>query len=301
MRSTLVATMLLLSLWACKTGPDPELEAIAALEKEVDAGASAEKMEELVALYEKYIERHPDETENNANFLHKAAYIQFNGRRYLAAVQFLKEALKQYYDSDKTPDNALFLASIYKAHLNSPAIGDAAYYAFLQAFPNHEKAAFVRDSVLVQPMDLTADVDSLRSKLFDEKASRYNTEVSNDFIGTCEMYALLLPDDEKAPDLLFEAARTAGYIRAFPKAVELYDWAYAKYPDFPKASQALFMMAFTYDNEMHNVEKARSLYEEFLKKYPDDEFTDDAQVLLQNLGKSEEEILKDLQKKKKKG
>jgi TolA-binding protein len=33
-------------------------------------------------------------------------------------------------------------------------------------------------------------------------------------------------------------------------------------------------------------------YEAFLKKYPNDDFADDAQFLLKNLGKSPEEIIK---------
>lgn len=297
MRSTLMATLLLLSLWACTPDSNPELKAITNLEEEVEKGASNDKIEELMGLYEKYIAEHPDKVENNAQFLHKAAYIQYSGQRYASAVKYLKEALRKYYDSDKTPENALFLASIYKNQMNNPGVGDVGYFAFLEAFPNHEKAGFVRDSVLTRTIDLAATIDSLRSRIYDESANRYNAEVSNEFIATCEMYGLMLPNDEKSPDLLYEAARTAGYIRSFPKAVELYEWVYSSYPDYDKASQAIFMMAFTYDNEMRNVTKAKTLYEEFLKKYPTDDFADDAQVLLQNLGKSEEEILKNLQKK----
>lgn len=297
MRSTLLATLLLLSLWACTPDTDPELKAIADLEEKVERGASNDKIEELMGLYEKYIAGHPEEVENNAQFLHKAAFIQYSGHRYASAVKYLKDALRKFYESDKTPENALFLASIYKNQMNNPSVGDIGYYAFLEAFPNHEKAGFVRDSVLTHTIDLAASIDSLRSRIYDESANRYNAEVSNEFIGTCEMYGLLLPNDEKTADLLYEAARTAGYIRSFPKAVELYEWVYSAYPDYDKASQALFMMAFTYDNEMRNVDRAKVLYEEFLQKYPTDDFADDALVLLQNLGKSEEEILKNLQKK----
>ena len=43
---------------------------------------------------------------------------------------------------------------------------------------------------------------------------------------------------------------------------------------------------------MKQYEKARGLYEEFVKNHPTDEFADDTQFLLANLGKSDEEIIK---------
>jgi tetratricopeptide (TPR) repeat protein len=297
MKSTLsLATLaLLLILGSCKKDAHPLMEEIQAMEKTVEANSTADNIQALIGLYEKYIAEHPADAENNARFLHKAAYIQYNTSRYASAVKHLKQALLDYFESSTTPDNALFLASIYREKMDNPKVGEAAYRAFLLAFPEHEKAALVRDSILSEPGDLAAEIDSLRMRIYNERTNRYDNQVSNEFIGACEMYGLLLPKAPRSPDLLYDAARTAGYIRSFPKAVELYDWVYRRYPDFQRNSQALFMMAFTYDNEMKNLEKAKELYLEFVQKFPDDDFADDVQVLLQNLGKSEEEILKALQ------
>jgi len=296
MRSTLIATVLLLSLLACQSdSSEPELENIAALEKDIEASPTADKIEELIGLYEQYIADHPDEVDTNSEMLQKAAFVQYAGHRYASAIKHLKRAIREFYSSKKTPENALFLASIISKEMNNPTVSNAAYYAYLQAFPNHAKVAFVRDSILTDSMDLHAEIDSLRTRIYNDATNKYDSEVSNNFIGTCEMHGLLLPEDPASPDLLYEAARTAGYIRSFPMAVYLYEWVYTRYPEYPKASQALFMMAFTYDNEMGMADKARELYGEFLQKYPSDDFADDAQVLLQNLGKSEEEVLKTLQ------
>jgi TolA-binding protein len=299
MKSTLMicCALALAALWACNTTPDPELELITALENEVNAGASAEKIQELVDAYEKYVADHPGEVETNAQFLHKAAFLQFSNHRYASAAKLLKDAIRNFYESGKTPDNALFLASLYHNQMGNELVGNAAYAAFLEAFPKHPKVAFVRDSVLLAQLDIHQEIDSLRARIYNDGANRYDSNVANDFIAICEVHGLFLPADPRSPDMLYEAARTAGYIRSFPKAVELYEWVYKHYPDYDKSSQALFMMAFTYDNEMRNVERAKSLYEEFLQKYPNDDFADDAQMLLQNLGKSEDEVLQELQKK----
>ncbi|MCB0680023.1 MAG: tetratricopeptide repeat protein, partial [Saprospiraceae bacterium] len=138
---------------------------------------------------------------------------------------------------------------------------------------------------------LIAQIDSLRSRLYNDQTNRIDYEVANDFIGVCEIYGLLLPADQHTPDYLHEAAKTAGYIRSFPKALELYEWLYEKYPTHEKAAQALFMMGFTYDNEIKDIDKAKELYEAFIEKYPDNDFADDARFLLENLGKSDEEII----------
>ena len=297
MRSTLLATLLLLSLVACKTGPDPEMEAITDLESKMENNPSAEQIETLMALYETYVTDHPDEVEMNAQLLHKAAFVQYRAHRYASAVKYLKQALRKYYSSSKTPENALFLASIFKNEMKNPVVGDATYFAYLQVFPNHEKASFVRDSVLTVSLDLQAEIDTLRTRIYNDDSNQYDSKVINDFIGICEVYGLLMPKDPKTPDLLFEAARTASYIRSYPKAVDLYDWVYTSYPEFSKASQVLFLEAYTYDYLMGNTEKAKELYESFLQKFPNDEYTDDVQAQLQTLGKTEEEALKALQKK----
>jgi len=54
----------------------------------------------------------------------------------------------------------------------------------------------------------------------------------------------------------------------------------------------MFLKAFTLDSEMQQFDKAKALYEEFIAKHPQDEFADDTKFLLENLGKSDEEIIK---------
>ena len=57
------------------------------------------------------------------------------------------------------------------------------------------------------------------------------------------------------------------------------------------------LSAFTLDNDLKRFEEARTLYEEFLERYPQNEFSDDARFLLENLGKDEEEIIRSFEKK----
>ena len=63
---------------------------------------------------------------------------------------------------------------------------------------------------------------------------------------------------------------------------------------------ALFMKAFLFDGTFADSTNSRKYYTEFLEKYPNHEFAKDAKLLLQNVGKSDEEVLKELMDKNKK-
>ena len=142
-------------------------------------------------------------------------------------------------------------------------------------------------------------MDGLGSKMYNEETHRLDTKTATDFIESCELFALLKPEDSKSPDYLHKAGETARAIRAFPRAIGIYDRIYEKYPKFEKAPQSLFLKAFTYDNDLQDYAKARALYTEFLEKYPNDDFADDTQFLLKNLGKTDEEIIKSFSTEKK--
>lgn len=128
--------------------------------------------------------------------------------------------------------------------------------------------------------------------MYDEATHKVNFQAANDYIRICELFALLQPKNEQSPEYLHKAGETARAVRAFAKAVAIYDKIYTEYPTYEKSAQALFLKAFTYDNDLGDKATAKQLYEEFLQKFPNDDFADDTQFLLDNLGKDDEEIIK---------
>ena len=216
--------------------------------------------------------------------------------RYTGAETLLKDALKNHYEGSNTPMNGLLLGTVYKEKLKKEVAAAAVYQTFIQAFPNHEKTAAIAKDYGNEPT-MDAKIVDFGNRLMNDSTNRIDYRVANDFIGLCEINALMLPKDPKSPDYLHKAGETARSLRSFPKALEIYDWINTKYAEHPKAAQALFLKAFTYDNDLKNVEKARELYTEFLQKYPNDDFADDTQFLLKNLGKNDEEIINSFGKK----
>ena len=110
-------------------------------------------------------------------------------------------------------------------------------------------------------------------------------------------FANNFPDDSLAPEYLFKAAEIQKNYQDYDKALYLLNQAYQKYTGHPRAPYCLFVMGLIYQDDIKDLEKARIKYEWFLQKYPDHEFADDTEFLLENLGKSDAEILRMLEKK----
>jgi tetratricopeptide (TPR) repeat protein len=113
-----------------------------------------------------------------------------------------------------------------------------------------------------------------------------------------ELAALQKPaDPDKSVGVLLRAAALAKAAGKPAKAVELYERVHTEMPGHPKAPMALFMSGFVYENDLGDLQKAKSVYERFLQEYPNDQdFADDAGSALKLLGKSPEEIVREFEK-----
>ena len=119
------------------------------------------------------------------------------------------------------------------------------------------------------------------------------------FIQTSEELGGLLQatDPDKYAAVMIKAAGLAKSVENPAKAIELYAKVSEGLPRNPKAPTALFMQAFIYENDMNDLQKAKTTYESFLQRFPNDpDFADDAQNSLKMLGKSPEEIIKEFEK-----
>lgn len=167
--------------------------------------------------------------------------------------------------------------------------------AYTLAFPDDKKS--VSEYIAGMALVLDTLLGNLRNTILDEASGKINQEAAADFIQLSEAFATLAAESDKAPEWLFQAGDVAGSLRDYDKTLALYQRINEQYPNYERAPQVLFMRAFTLDNELKQLEQARALYQAFLEKYPDNEFADDAQFLLDNLGKSEEEIIQSFLKK----
>jgi TolA-binding protein len=129
--------------------------------------------------------------------------------------------------------------------------------------------------------------------VYDEKGLEKATELTELYIEKAEAD----PEGAEAPDYLFKAAELSMNVGKTQQAMDLYNKVIYTYPEYEKAPECLFLLAFIYENSLENYGKAKELYELFLEKYPDHDFADDAQFSLQYLGKSPEELMKEFEEK----
>jgi len=143
------------------------------------------------------------------------------------------------------------------------------------------------------------EIKSIETRLFGESSLGFNKASADTLINLYTNFAEKYPEDSLTPGYLFKAANLAMTMQDGPQALTLFNRILTKYPDDPKSSMSLFFVAFVQENLMQNLDKAKETYLLFLEKYPESDFADDAQMSLENLGKSLEQILKERAMKQK--
>ena len=139
-------------------------------------------------------------------------------------------------------------------------------------------------------------IEGMEAELFNENAGMISPEQTEELILTYLNFADQYGQSAEAPEYLFRASDIAMNMGNFSMSLNLLSRIMKTYPDYPKVAQCLFLQGFIWENNIGNIEKARELYEQFLQKYPDNEFADDVELSLRNLGKTPEELIKMFEK-----
>lgn len=156
--------------------------------------------------------------------------------------------------------------------------------------------------VLVQcKSDPKAKINSLEKKIASEsfKLDETGVKTANELISAYLDYAEKFKDNPEAPEYLYKAADISLNINKSKEALDLYNKIIYQYPDFKKAPECLFLVAYIYENNFQNYGKAKEIYELFIARYPNHEFADDAAISIENMGKSPEELIRMFEEKNK--
>jgi len=101
--------------------------------------------------------------------------------------------------------------------------------------------------------------------------------------------------DELSPSYLFKAADIYMNMNEAKDAINCFDLLMTNYPKNDKAISSLFLKAFVYEDQLADYVNAEKYYIMFLEKYPDSDFADDAQISLNNLGKTPEQLIEEFE------
>lgn len=104
------------------------------------------------------------------------------------------------------------------------------------------------------------------------------------------------PDAVTAPDWLFKALDLSVNFLNPEKTIEIGDEFIKDYPDNDKAPMALFVLgSMVYDDQLHDLDKAREMYETILNNYPDSDFVPSVEAALKFLGMTPDEIVREFE------
>ena len=287
--------VLALFIWSCKKQGPPELKALKEAITAHEANPSATSADLIYAAYDSLVTSRGFGDPGTADLVAKVAGIAATQNNPLLALSYFRDYLVQYPDRPDQADR-LYDAITVAEKLGAPELNDILYKEFAGRFADDQRTAALLEKVAQKETPADSILRSIGRTMFNDSTFRLNDARAHLYMTACEAAVMANPQFKNGPEYLHRAAETARTLREIPKAIELYDWIITKYPSDPQASTSMFLKAFTYDNDLKQFDKAGVLYNEYLTKYPSGEFAESAKFLLDNLGKSEQELLKMLKK-----
>lgn len=285
----LLAGTLLLA--ACTQQQDKDLQAIAALETQLAQNFETAAADSLLARYSAYERSYPADSVRVAAYRFASAQLLLQLQRYDASASRLLALLRSRQGSARA---AQLLAEIYTTKLDQPETALAVHQAMILAWPADSLSQSL-SAALAEVPPIQARLDTLLLKLISPEDGSISYGVADAYMQQAEAFAAVAGPVESSARLLYKAAEIARALQAYPRAIANYQWIAQQLPKTEWGAKASFMVAFTYDEDLQQLEPAREAYEAFLAAYPDDPFASDAAMLLDNLGKSDEEIMKKFQ------
>jgi outer membrane protein assembly factor BamD (BamD/ComL family) len=128
---------------------------------------------------------------------------------------------------------------------------------------------------------------------------KVNTKQIDSAYSAIDTFVKRFPDDTLSPAYLLEKALLQEKQRQYVPAIVTLERIYSAYPSSKQASKAVFLQGFLYANVLNQYDVAKQKYQLYLDKYSsvDPKMTNDVKMELENLGKTPDQILEEIQKK----
>jgi TolA-binding protein len=141
---------------------------------------------------------------------------------------------------------------------------------------------------------LTEKIRNNESRLFNDSTKMLDPRIAGETLLQYQKYSESYPEDTASAGYLFKAADLAHGMRKSRDAIRLYKDFIFKYPQHAKVAASYFLMAFVYDNDLHQTDTAKIYYREFLEKFPNHQLAPSAKASLDQieLGLTDEELVK---------
>ncbi|MFW6019985.1 MAG: tetratricopeptide repeat protein [Bacteroidales bacterium] len=144
---------------------------------------------------------------------------------------------------------------------------------------------------------LKNEIDQIESNLFEDPKGSMDKDSARLLIDKYVKYAEKNPEDTLALEYMFKAARVEVALGNYKDGLELLTQAEEAYEDEDEIARILLLKGIIFEDNLDNPEKAAENYRKLIDNYPDSEYARDAQHLLDNLGKSLQDMIDEFEKK----
>ena len=285
---------ILLLTFGCQKSVTPEQQAVDHAQAAYEASPSRSSADSLIMALEAFVETNGYADSTSARYMLKAARLSAEYRHPMQTRALYRSYFVAYPDR---PNQADLLAEYItlSENLRMTEINDVLYKSFIKRFPEDQRAEAFQTKIMMPEMTVDSFVRYSGRNMFNDSTFRLDIPKAKVYVEIAQDMVMTDPGIPRADEYLHHAAETCRTLRDVHKAIDLYDWIIDSYPSGDRAATALFLKAFTLDNDLKQYEKAGEQYKYFIDLYPDNEFTESAQFLLDNLGRSEEELKKKLE------
>ncbi len=156
------------------------------------------------------------------------------------------------------------------------------------------------DSETITPKSPTREQYIQPIKKYEAEMHRsleLNSAIASQAIKAYDDFVRMFPGDSLAPDFLFKAGEITTAAKQYPQALIYYQTITGKYPKYKLVDFSLYMQGVLLDNYLNDDAKAKVIYDEVIDKYPNSNYANDAKAAINNLGKSDDELIKEIKKK----
>ncbi|MFT4525983.1 MAG: hypothetical protein ACI85F_002144 [Bacteroidia bacterium] len=134
-------------------------------------------------------------------------------------------------------------------------------------------------------------ISELEAIVYSDTAQVLNVSIAIELAALYSDKAKENPTDSASADLLFRAGELYMNAKHGNKAIIEFKEVHSRFPGSERSATARFLKGFVAESVLADQVLAKRFYLEFLTAHPDHELSDDAQMSIDMLGLSDEELL----------
>ena len=141
------------------------------------------------------------------------------------------------------------------------------------------------------PSSLGVEISKIEQDL-ELKNTPNRSEKTAELIGFYSSYFNLFPNDPMTADMLFKAGNQCVNLNRYDDALSYYNRLDVSYRNYQKCPESLYLQGFIYDTYKNEFGNAKEKYERLIKLYPEHSLAEQAKVSIENLGLTDEELIR---------